>query len=225
MTKLAYQHYSVTADLLEKVPSDQPVVVLLRHSIRDELPPDGIGYMLPITEEGKQQGEKLGQILGDRLKTLHSSPLARCLETADALNKGAGLELPITEDRLLGDPGVFVIDGELAWSNWERLGSKGVMRHLITENDALPGMARPGEAAHRLVSHMLAASENRVGMHVFVTHDSLVMATAARLLWEPLDQGAYPDYLEGVFFWQGDGGIHTAYRSWFSVREPTLAGL
>lgn len=223
MTRLAYQHYAATVDLLEKAPRDRPVVVLLRHSIRDDLPPDGIGYTLPITEKGKQQGASLGQILGSRLKTIHSSPLTRCTETAEALNIGAGLKLPICEDRLLGDPGAFVIDGDLAWANWERLGSRGVMRHLITEEGALPGMARPSEAAHRLVSHMLAIADDRMGVHVFVTHDTLVMATAARLLGKPLELDSYPDYLEGVLFWESDWGVHTAYRNWLSFRELVLS--
>lgn len=221
MTRLEYQHYAVTVDLLEKAPRDRPVVVLLRHSIRDELPPDGIGYTLPITEEGKQQGASLGQILGKRLKTLHSSPLTRCMETAEALNQGAELMLPISEDRLLGDPGAFVLDGELAWTNWERIGSRGVMRHLVKEDDALPGMARPGEAAHHLVSHMLTIADERLGVHVFVTHDTLVMATAARLLGKPLTQESYPDYLEGVLFWQGGSGVHTVYRNFNSVKTLT----
>ena len=222
MIRSADQHYCATADLLEKAPCDRAAVVLLRHSIRDELPSDGIGYKLPLTEEGRQQATKLGQILGQRLKTLHSSPLTRCTETAEALNEGAGLTLTIIEDRLLGDPGAFVLDGELAWSNWERLGSRGVTQHLITGDDALPGMARPSEAAHALVRHMFAISENRLGMHIFVTHDSLVMVTAARLLGRQLEQESYPDYLEGVLFWKGEGVIHAVYRDVLSVTELTL---
>ncbi len=225
MTRISDQYHTASVDLLKTAPPNYPVVALLRHSIRDELPPDGIGYTLPITEEGKQQGIKLGQMIGASLQTLHSSPLARCLNTAEAINEGAGLELLIVEDRLLGDPGAYVIDGELAWSNWAHLGSRGVMRHLVSEHDALPGMARPGEAARRLVLHMLESAKNIPGVHIFVSHDNLVMATAARLLGEAFEQDSYPNYLEAAIFWQDDDGVHTTYRGRISLREPNLVCL
>lgn len=47
------------------------------------------------------------------------------------------------------------------------------------EDDALPGMAAPEPAARFLVHYMLAAAKEP-GVHLFVTHDSLVTATAAR---------------------------------------------
>jgi hypothetical protein len=59
---------------------------------------------------------------------------------------------------------------------------------------------------------MLAAMGERPGIHIFVTHDSLVTATAARLLGELLGTDAWPWYLEGAFFWREDGQLTTAYR-------------
>ena len=107
---------------LERIPVDLPVVLLLRHSVRDEIPPGETGNEVPITDVGKDIALKLGQKLGARLKSLHSSPLPRCVQTAEALRLGSGVDARIAESRLLGDPGVYVLDGHLAWSNWETLG-------------------------------------------------------------------------------------------------------
>ena len=107
---------------------------------------------------------------------------------------------PDCPDRLLGDPGVYVVDGERAWSNWEALGHEGVMAHLVSQDHPLPGMADPDPAARLLVRHMLAVAGNRSGLHLFVRHDSVVTATAARLLGEPLAKDDWPWYLEGAFF-------------------------
>lgn len=202
---------------LGSCPAEQPVALLLRHAARAPLPPDGVGYTLPITEAGTELGRELGRLLGRRLRSLRSSPLARCLQTAEALRGGAGADLPIVADRLLGDPGVYVIDEQLAWTQWQILGHDGVMQHLVSSSHALPGMASPDEAARALVGHMLTLAEGAPGIHVFVTHDSLVTATAARLLGQALGSEAWPLYLEGAFFWRAADGLHVAYRDMHST--------
>ena len=132
--------------LLERAPDDRAVVVLLRHSVRDHLPEGDAGYVLPITDMGRQLALELGGLLRGRLRTLHASPLVRCVQTAQALAEGVGADVSVIPNQLLGDPGVFVLDGRRAWANWKQLGHEGVMRHLVTEAVALSGMARPDEA-------------------------------------------------------------------------------
>ena len=77
---------------------------------------------------------------------------------------------------------------------------------------SLPGMADPESAARLLVQHMLAIAGDRPGLHVFVTHDTLVTAIAARLLGVPLGTSAWPWSLEGAFSWREPGGFSTACR-------------
>lgn len=212
MNDVSWQIPVSTLKHLAHVPTDRAVVVLLRHSVRDHLPPGDAGYRLPITEVGRRLAAELGAHLRGKLRTLRTSPLDRCVQTAEALAKGAQANLEIVTDRLLGDPGAFVIDGQRAWANWAALGHEGVMRHLVTEVAELPGMAKPEEAARLLVKHMLDATASTPGLHVFVTHDLLVTATAARLLGIPLGVGDWPWFLEGAFFWEDDTGLNTAYR-------------
>nr|WP_285906258.1 histidine phosphatase family protein [Pseudodesulfovibrio sp. SB368] len=211
--------------LLEQAPTDRAVVVLLRHSVRNHLPPDDVGYALPITDVGQRLALKLGGLLRGRLCTLQSSPLLRCVQTAQAVAEGAGTDITAVPNRLLGDPGVFVLDGRRAWANWEQLGHKGVIRHLINETGALPGMARPDEAARFLVQSMLAEAASRPGIHVFVTHDSLVIATAARLLGKQFGLDDWPWYLEGAFFWPTENGVNVAYRDYEATHPGPLCGL
>ena len=49
-------------------------------------------------------------------------------------------------------------------------------------------------------------------MHLFVTHDSLVTATAARMLHRELGISDWPSYLEGAFFWETEQGLRTSYK-------------
>lgn len=201
-------------DRLARTPGDRPVALLLRHSVRDRLPPDGVGYSLPITDAGRRLAREMGSLLAGRLQTLHTSPLARCVQTAEALREGAGAHCDIDKDRLLGDPGAYVLDPERAWSNWQELGHEGVIEYLMTGAEPRPGMARPADAARALVRHMLSAAGERVGVHVFVTHDSLVTATAARALDRRLAREEWPQFLECAFFWPDGRGYSAAYREY-----------
>ena len=204
---------------LAEVPPDAPVAVLLRHSVRGDLPPGAAGYDIPITSDGARLAHHLGTLLGGRLRTLHASPLRRCVQTAEAVRSGAAADIPIVQDRLLGDPGVYVVDDSRAQSVWDELGHEAVMQHLVTGDSVLSGMADPVPAARRLVQHVLAVAGNRSGLHVFVSHDSVVTATAARLLGEPLGMDDWPWYLEGAFFWRKGERVLTAYRDRFRQRD------
>jgi hypothetical protein len=115
-------------------------------------------------------------------------------------------------DRLLGDPGVFVMDGTAAWTNWLERGHEAVMANLVAEDLALPGMAAPDEAARFLVLYILASAGTQSGFHVFVTHDSLVTATASRILGVPTGVDDWPWYLEAAFFWRDGEALQAAYR-------------
>lgn len=199
-------------------PRGSPVVILLRHSVRPPLDEHDVGYSVPITDDGRRIARELGALLGDRLRSLHASPLLRCVQTAEEIGAGAGRSLDVARDTMLGDPGAFVNDGRLAWPSWRDLRHEGVMTHLVRENFALPGMAEPDYAARALVHHMLTHAGGRPGVHVFVTHDSLVTATAARMLGKPLGRGAWPLYLEAAFFWRVDEELVAAYRDDWTAR-------
>lgn len=197
---------------LATVPADRPVALLLRHSVREDLPPGDLGYGHPITPLGARLAGEFGALLRGRLLTLHSSPLQRCLHTAEQLRAVSESRLPIVEDRMLGDPGAYVLDKQIAADNWLRLGSEGIMARLVEADGSLPGTRLPDEGAHRLVRHMLDTAGTRPGLHVFVSHDILVAITAARFVGAPTETDRWPRYLEGAFFWRDDSGLNAAYR-------------
>ena len=96
------------------------------------------------------------------------------------------------------------------------------MEHLVAQDQPLPGMADPDPAARFLVQHMLAVAGDRPGLHVFVTHESLVTAAAARLLGEPLGKDDWPWYLEGGFFRRQGAHVVTACRDRCNEEEAEV---
>ncbi|MEQ1503710.1 MAG: histidine phosphatase family protein [Myxococcota bacterium] len=213
-----------TLEWLDRVPHDRPVAMLIRHSVRGYLAPGDAGVALPLTDDGHRLALELGQRLRGRLRSVQASPLLRTMQTGARLAEGAELDVPCSPDRLLGDPGVYVVDPR-AGDTWRALGHEEVMRHLVERDEVLPGCADADAAARFLVHHMLAATGRVAGIHAFATHDSLVTATAARLLGERLTAADWPWYLEAAFFWEDAGEVHTAYRSWHGARPTPLVGL
>lgn len=195
-------------------PTDRPISVLIRHGERPPLAPGDVGIALGLTPTGRRQAEALGGILSRRLGRLHASPLLRCKETADALAFGAGSPMTGTDDRLLGDPGVFVVDGARALEHWRTRGNDEVMEHLAYGDRIWEGLAEPVGAARRLAAHIAEPlrADGPPDVHVFVTHDAILLPVVARLLALGLDRNWCPHFLESAIFWREEAALCLAYR-------------
>lgn len=197
---------------LAEAPIDRPVVVLMRHSVRPPIPPGETGNELLLTEEGERLAAQLGETVGRRLASLRTSPVKRCVQTAEALARGAGVHLDVAADRLLGEPGAYVANPELAWEQvWRRMAYEEIINAVVDGRPDLPGFARPRRAAGRLLEHMLEHATTP-GVHVFVTHDSVVLPTAAHLLGRSLRKPDWPWYLDTVVIWREGDGYEIRYR-------------
>ena len=217
-----WQAPTATQRWLDAVPAERGVAMLVRHSVRDPLPPGDLGYANALNAEGVALARSLGGGLHGRVRSLHPSPLQRCVHTAEVFARVAGDTPPIVTDRMLGDPGAWVLDRALAGENWRRLGSEGIMARLATTDEDLPGTRPARVGAQDLATHMLAIAAGAPGVHGFVTHDILLAVAAARFLGPPPPgPGRWPAYLEAAFFWQDEGGLHVAYRD---LHRSGLAG-
>lgn len=194
-------------------PLDRPVALLLRHAERPPLAPGEHGTDLALTARGLRCAELLGTTLGPRILSISTSPVRRCRDTAEALRRGANIEVDIVDDHLLGDPGVFVLDPELAWTHWQTIGHEAVVEHMAYEDPPLPGLAPAHSAALKLVQHMrLALSDSHAGLHVFVTHDAVLFPLVARVLPSPRHRHAWPAFLEAAALWNGNDTPIVSYR-------------
>ena len=205
-----------TLRAVREAPDRLPTLLLLRHSVRGPIPEGEPGNDVLLLPEGKALARELGRLIGGRLLTLHTSPVRRCVETAEALVEGAERGVEIVEDRHLGHPGVYVEVGPQAWHTWQSVGHEQVLTHIVAGTQ-LPGLTDPIPATRRLVSHMVKTAAGRPGLHVFVTHDSLVTAAAAHVLGQPLTRADWPLYLEALALAATGSGVTASYRGWEGV--------
>ncbi len=217
-SKYAWRIPESTIAGISSIPRDRPVAMLLRHSVRPFLPPGSAGGSLALTDAGAQLSKELGALIGPRLTAVSASPLARTMQTGQSLIEGAGLALPLKQDRYLGDPGVYSY-GTASGNIWSRREHEQIMDHLVSERCALAGLPNPHPAARYLVHHMLCSAGNSPGVHAYVTHDSLISATVGQLAGVRLSKTDWPLYLEAAFFWRDERGVHVRYRDIEQVFE------
>jgi broad specificity phosphatase PhoE len=210
-----------TLGLRVRIPSGVPLALLLRHAERHPLPSHAPGNDVSLTEAGHEAARRLGSALGPRLLRLHTSPVPRCVQTAEALRRGAGVDCPMVEDRMLGDPGVFVEQPRQAWTSWLERGLHGIAEALMTGARVPAGFAEPRSAARRLATHLSEHLSEVPGVHVFVSHDILMIPFVAQALGRVLEDEAWPDFLHGALLWRDGGRWVLAYREWTRVLEWT----
>jgi hypothetical protein len=202
--------------LPEVVPETGPVVLLLRHAERPPMPPGEHGHSLRLTPQGARSAEILGQWLGSRVAAISTSPVPRCVETAEAIRLGALSSAAIVRDTWLGDPGPFVRDRTLAWSTFRELGIEGVIEALVLGKKGLPGMNDPDVAARDLsrhLSHHLRSDRaEEARFHLAITHDIVLAAFVARLSRRRLERSSWPRFLEAAAFWREGDQHFLSYR-------------
>lgn len=206
------------ADQLYQTPawaSSRAIVLFLRHGEREAVASHEFPrHDAPLTHDGRRAARALGQQFGSRLGSIRSSPVPRCIETAQHLLSGSGIECDVGEDRQLGDPSVFVTDGRLAMESLNGLGFHQAARRL-GEGEALPGFADPDHAAGQFVSLAESLLTVQAVVHVLVTHDLMLSTFVARITGQPLPELEWPGYLHGVMLWREQEGLCLRY----GVRE------
>lgn len=204
---------------LELTSSFASSALIIRHSIRESIPADQTGNNVPLTAEGRKLAELFGKSIASRLASITSSPIGRCTETSEHILKGAKCRIEVPTSRTLGDPGIFIADEQAAWTNFQTLGTKGVMMHISRKNEILPGMNDPLSAAHSLLQIMMEKCRDS-GLHIFVTHDVILAGIVGQLINGVNSEEDLPGFLEGAFFWRDGQNIYGSYRSRAAIVSP-----
>lgn len=191
-------------------------LLIIRHAERPTIQDGTVGNELSLTSNGVHETKRLAKSLPREILSIESSPILRCIQTAELIAEHH--ELPLTSigrSNLLGDPGFIIEDAELAWTNWVEKGAEAVNEHLLSGNSVWPGFRDLDEAVaqmRRSIEAMLTESDD--GVHVWVTHDTIVATLASRLQKTPLTLKEWPDYLGGLTIQlREESGLEVSYSS------------
>lgn len=199
---------------LARLPSDRPVVLFTRHSIREQAHNGFAGYDVPLTPEGVALAGAWGARLGRPLHAVRSSPVGRCVATAQAMLAGAGQALPVLTDRHLVEPGCFVHDIMAVAPTFGRLGPVAFANLHFRE--PVPGVHAPAAGAHRLLTFMRTQLGAPGSLSLLVSHDTILAAFIYTVLGVArIDEQHWPWMMEGAFLWfVGDGADTEVHGLW-----------
>lgn len=191
-----------------------PVTLFTRHSLRELVNGQGLAsYDLQLTEQGRELAYAWGQYLiqnTDRaIQHCISSPIQRCVDTAALMIEGADRThkvvnthtIEIVEQRLLVEPGSFVLDIQQAAPYFRKQGALGFINSFV--NNALPGMKHPITGVFdvlELLYHTHPTQHN--GLSLAVSHDTILAAIVAVISGnKQIEQSDWPEMMEGLFVW------------------------
>lgn len=173
-------------------------ILFLRHAERAPFKQGSFGHKAHLTKQGRKDSERLGDKLGKfQWGEIHCSPLIRCEETALCFLKGAKQEIPIQFSTLLGDPGVFVAEPEVAGRYFLENSIIEIMNKMLS-SEPIPGMRSLEEGALLLISYLKK-------VHFFpclmITHDIIIALLKSYFLKHPPQ---IPLFLDGFSLQRGE---------------------
>ncbi len=200
---------------LAMLPDDRPVALLTRHSLRENArEPNGVpGYDLPLTPEGVVLAEQWGARLDRPISSFHSSPVGRCMDTARAMARGAGLAEPeILATPLLVEPGCYVRSIRKIGPLFLQMGPLAFANHHLQQT--VDGLLTPRDGALQLLGHLHAAQGAPGEIALHVTHDTILAAFIYHLLGRrEIAEADWPWMMEGAWLWfDDDAHVHWIWR-------------
>lgn len=171
-------------------------LILLRHAERPDIPNDEIGNEVGLTKQGIRQTKQFAKSLRQPIISISSSPILRCVQTAEIISNQCSYNKTIKKSILLGDPGFFIKDPELAWTHWQTKGHDAVNQYLLSGKDQWQGFHPFDNAINRMkteITKQLKTTSS--GIHVWVSHDTILATFASRVLPQSITLNNWPNFL------------------------------
>ena len=203
------------------------VKMVVRHAERPLFKGPRAPPEVSITEDGKKEAERLGGLLrhyGLSVDGCASSPVRRCVQTAELI--AAGNQFPGTVERSpsLGGAGLFMDDGEALDHTLDTCTIEEIIRGQLL-GDKVPGM-RDLEAGLRIFMGRVLSDRSR-DFEVFVSHDLFVCPAVHHLTETVYSSVGNTGFLDGFFVTVSGDRTRILWDSrWYDVtdRLETLFG-
>jgi phosphohistidine phosphatase SixA len=176
--------------------SDHCYAIYIRHGERDFIPVGEKGEDIELNESGIQKSFEYGQSLKQhRVNKIYSSPVKRCIQTADAIRKGLDINIQTEYSELLGIKGAFVKDENTLCQ--EILSLEECYIKLINHKPVARKVDISVGAA-LLTEYFLKYTEEK-GISLFISHDMYIALYAHeifKLTYHP--SGKWIEFLNGL---------------------------
>lgn len=208
-------------DSVGLLPEDKRLILFTRHSLRERS--DGNGFassQLPLTQKGRVLAKSWGRWLAGHLPysldvDSISSPIGRCIDTAQLMQEGAGLRRDIAHQSLLVEPGSLVTEPDIANPIFKEIGVLNFINRFLQGN--LEGTKNAYQGGLDILSLFYQNQPQQGQLMLAVSHDTLLSAFLAVMFdVTEIDWNDWPKMMEGAFLWFDDKPFEeaSAYFVW-----------
>ena len=184
---------------LKKYSTNSKLALLIRHGDREHIPQGEFGNEILLNEKGRKNSLAFGVALKVfPIKRIMTSPIPRCVQTAELISEGFGGGLEIISTKCLGDPGLHTADEKIAGEFYLTHGFHEILRRFMRE-ETVPGVPN-GNYFNKIMTEFIHESTTENGITIFVTHDSLIAMYHFCLNGTVYTVDNWVDYLEGVVY-------------------------
>lgn len=203
------------------LPTDKRLILFTRHSLRERSAGNGFAsYQLPLTPKGRVLAKSWGHWLSGNLPysldvDSISSPIGRCIDTAQLMQEGAGLQRHIVHQSLLVEPGSLVTEPDIANAVFKEIGVLNFINRFL--QGSLEGTKNAYQGGLDILSLFYQHQPQQGQLMLAVSHDTLLSAFLAVMLdVAEIDWNDWPKMMEGVFLWFDDKPFRetNAYFVW-----------
>jgi hypothetical protein len=182
--------------------ADSKFSLLIRHGERDIIPEGSFGNEVLLNEKGKHNSIKFGESLSQlKVNKIVTSPIGRCVQTAEHIAKGYGKTIEIIESAALGAPGLHINDGKIAGDFFLKYGFDEMYNRFVQEME-IPGVPTIS-VLNKAISRYLIENTNQNGLTLFVTHDMLIAFYHYSLNKTVYTKENWVQYLSGLLLKDG----------------------
>jgi broad specificity phosphatase PhoE len=149
------------------------LAMIIRHADRDRIPDGEFGNEILLNEKGVANSLAFGtKLASSKVCRIFTSPVPRCVQTAEYISTGFGSSLEIIPTKALGDPGLHVDDDKLAGEFYLKHGFDGIYQRFM-KGEPVPGISS-AELLRNSIDEFIHENTTEEGITLFITHDSLI---------------------------------------------------
>jgi broad specificity phosphatase PhoE len=181
---------------------NEKISLLLRHADREDIPQGTFGNEILLNEKGRLNAQSFGKKLGERkIDRIFTSPVGRCVQTAEFITKGYGRPIEIIETSALGAPGLHISDEKIAGEFYLQYGFDEMYKRFM-KGEEIPGIPNIDELNDR-ITNFIKENSNENGITIFITHDMLIAFYHFSINIKVYTKDNWINYLTGLTFING----------------------
>lgn len=194
----------------------------IRHAHRAPFNLNDWGHEAPITLQGKKSSREFGkQLAQSKVEVIWSSPIKRCIQTAEEIKIGIGTDTPTYSSTLLGDPGFMILNPKVAKRAFQNSSLVKIIKCLLNEKP-IPGFYSATVGCKRILRKLL---ENKLSNQIWISHDIHICLLTCYIFKSQNPERMMPTFLEGLTFSFENLGVFAHFRGLRAkIDETSLRG-